>query len=134
MQVWLGEHMHQHGLSDGEQLRIAAAIEWPTEKPPAAVTIDDRALTFDGTWPRMIDLVRFQPWNKRQTGATGNYPLGRLNDDDQGGLKMGVAADHQNGIVHVDFGKPVAWLGLDKGTALGLADMLRKHAESLKTH
>jgi hypothetical protein len=134
MQVWLGQHMHAHGMSEAEQLKIAAAIEWPTEKPPAAVTIDDRALTFDGTWPSMIDLIDFQPWNKRQTGATGDHPQGRLNADDQGGIRMGVAADHRNGIVHVDFGKPVAWLGLDKGTALGLADMLRKHAESLHTH
>ena len=109
-------------------------IQWPTEKPAAFVTIDDRALTFDGTWPRPADLLLFKPWNKRVTGATGNHPQGRLDKDDQGGLRMGIAADVRNGIVRVDFGKPVAWLGLDKATALGLADNLRKHAMSLKTH
>jgi hypothetical protein len=46
------------------------AIEWPTEKPAAMVTIDDRALTFDGTWPSMETLKAFQPWNKRQRKAT----------------------------------------------------------------
>jgi hypothetical protein len=40
-------------------------LEWPTEKPPALVTIDDRAITFDGTWPSMDVLKSFKPWNKR---------------------------------------------------------------------
>ena len=65
MQVWIGVHMHQHGLSEAEALKIAAAIEWPTEKPPALVTIDDRAITFDGTWPSIQSLKEFRPWNKR---------------------------------------------------------------------
>lgn len=40
-------------------------IEWPLEKPPALVTIDDRALTFDGTWPSIETIKSFKPWNKR---------------------------------------------------------------------
>ena len=110
------------------------AIEWPTEKPPALITIDDRALTFDGTWPRIDDLRSFQPWNKRLTGATGTHPQGKLNADDEGGLKMAIAADKKNSVVHVDFGKPVAWLGLDKASALALAEKLRWHASKLTTH
>lgn len=38
---------------------------WPTEKPSAMVTIDDRALTFDGTWPKIEALKAFKPWNKK---------------------------------------------------------------------
>jgi hypothetical protein len=38
---------------------------WPTEKPAAMVTIDDRAITFDGTWPAIETLKAFKPWNKR---------------------------------------------------------------------
>jgi len=130
MKKWLHKAIINADL-DGS---VFDAIQWPTEKPPALITIDDRALTFMGTWPRMSELLAFQPWNKRPTGPTGDFPLGRLNADDDGGLKIGIAADKANGIVRVDFGKPVAWIGLDKTTALDLARRLTWHAEKLKAH
>ena len=40
-------------------------LEWPLEKPAALVTLDDRAITFDGTWPAIDTLKNFKPWNKR---------------------------------------------------------------------
>jgi hypothetical protein len=40
------------------------AIKWPTEKPAAMITIDDRAITFTGKWPDVQSLKEFQPWNK----------------------------------------------------------------------
>jgi hypothetical protein len=43
-------------------------VTWPTEKPAAFVTIDDRALTFDGTWPSLDSVAAFKPWNKRDGG------------------------------------------------------------------
>jgi hypothetical protein len=44
-------------------------VRFPTEKPAAMVTLDDRALTFDGTWPTMARLMGFTPWNKRAEPA-----------------------------------------------------------------
>lgn len=40
---------------------------WPTTKPPAFLTIDARALTFDGNWNNFKPelLLAFKPWNKR---------------------------------------------------------------------
>jgi hypothetical protein len=52
------------GEEDGEAERVYALIEWPREKPPAMVSIDDRAITFTGVWPAIEDLLAFKPWNK----------------------------------------------------------------------
>ena len=43
------------------------AIKWPTEKPAATVTIDDRAMEFNGDWSSYDPehLLTFKPWNKR---------------------------------------------------------------------
>lgn len=35
-----------------------------TTKPPALITIDDRAITFDGWFPPSSSLIGFRPWNK----------------------------------------------------------------------
>lgn len=64
MQKWLREHAGSTwyespagpGLED---------VRFVTEKPPAMVSIDDRALTFTGTWPDPRGLLDFKPWNKK---------------------------------------------------------------------
>ncbi len=65
MREWLGFWQVQERLSDHEDLSWVGLIEWPLEKPAAMVTIDDRALTFEGTWPSIDALLAFKPWNKR---------------------------------------------------------------------
>jgi hypothetical protein len=42
------------------------AVRFARWKPSAQITIDDRALTFDGTWPSLDSLKEFKPWNKRE--------------------------------------------------------------------
>ena len=46
-----------HGYSP-EKLRF------PTEKPAAMMTVDDRAFCFQGTFPAVEWLNNFKPWNK----------------------------------------------------------------------
>jgi hypothetical protein len=128
MRKWLRKHWLDLGLpSDREE-----EIEWATEKPAAFITIDDRALTFDGTWPAIETLKEFQPWNKRPFGATGEFPQGKLDDTDEGALKIGVAYDKLNGIVRVEFGKPTAWIGLPPPEAIQFAQLLLRHAGAKK--
>jgi hypothetical protein len=43
---------------------VVQQIHFPWFKPPAMVTLDDRALTFNGIFPKPEDLRRFKPWNK----------------------------------------------------------------------
>lgn len=47
-------------ITDGRPVEI----EFAHEKPAAFLTLDDRALTFKGQWPRVQDLLAFKPWNK----------------------------------------------------------------------
>lgn len=45
---------------------VYSRITWPAAKPPAKVTIDDRAITFVGVWPDPESLLNFQPWTQRK--------------------------------------------------------------------
>lgn len=40
------------------------AIVLTAAKPPAFLTLDDRAVTFTGTFPDPASLLDFRPWNK----------------------------------------------------------------------
>jgi hypothetical protein len=63
-------------------------------------------------------------------GATGDFPEGKLNADDEGGLKMAVGYDPETKLTRVEFGKPVSWLALPEANALELAKLLIKHSGS----
>jgi len=63
-----------------------------------------------------------------QPGATGDFPSGKLREDDKGGLRIGVGS--HEGKVIVDFGaNPVTWIGMDPSDARGLAAALNKRAD-----
>lgn len=63
------EYIHFHLLdkfSDTVANEILAMMRFPTSKPSAFITIDDRAITFEGVWPDLEELAKFVPWNKRK--------------------------------------------------------------------
>lgn len=57
MQAWLT----RHGLSHEDLDKL----QFPTQKPAAFLTVDDRAICFDGTFPSLLTMGDFKPWNKR---------------------------------------------------------------------
>lgn len=59
-------------------------------------------------------------------GTTGNFPKGKLNEDDEGELSLMVK--EADGNVHIYFGKPIAWLALPKEQAFQFALLIMKHA------
>lgn len=65
------------------------------------------------------------------TGALGTFSEGQTSPDDEGDIKIAVAADRAAGIVRIDFGKPTAWIGLPKNQAHELAGMLAIKAAQL---
>lgn len=72
----IGEHWKQGGRSKvydaececwGDATAIVHRIKWPWFKPAAFITIDDRALTFNGDWSEFSPekIVKFKAWNKK---------------------------------------------------------------------
>jgi hypothetical protein len=57
------------------------------------------------------------------------FSRGKLNDADEGDLQFRIAVKDKTIIV--DFGKPVVWIGLDKETAVSLANILLKRAKEI---
>lgn len=65
MRRWLLHYALEH-FQDEAKVSWVGQVEFPLEKPPALVTIDDRALTFDGCWAHFdpVKLLEFKPWNR----------------------------------------------------------------------
>jgi hypothetical protein len=59
-----------HGLSEDE----VEALKFPTQKPSAFLTIDDRAHAFLGSFPSLDQMKAFKPWNKKK--IAGQTTLG----------------------------------------------------------
>jgi hypothetical protein len=58
MKKWLIKH--------GLEWQWVDIIKFPFSKPPATVGIDDRVITFMGTFPSNLNIMNFKPWNKKE--------------------------------------------------------------------
>lgn len=58
-------YMKKWLLDNGLDLHTVCSIEFPTEKPPAFLQIDDRAICFTGEFPTIEDMLAFKPWYKK---------------------------------------------------------------------
>jgi hypothetical protein len=65
-------------------------------------------------------------------GPTGQFPYGKLNEDDEGELRIGVAADRATETVYIEFGTPVKSLAMRPEQAIALAQSLIKNAQKAK--
>ena len=59
------------------------------------------------------------------------YPQGKMSDDDEDELIIKIAADPENEVVRIDFGKPIKWLAFEANIALEFSRLITTHALSL---
>jgi hypothetical protein len=86
MKWWLGEHIdafltkYSMGIPVED---VVGRLDFPTEKPAAIMTIDDRAHCFTGKFRSLNWYLNFKPWNKRSPEThAAEYPKD-WNDDDE---------------------------------------------------
>src|SRR5262249_26020317 len=65
-------------------------------------------------------------------GATGKFPEGKLNEEDEGELQLGIANDGRKVIIQ--FGTPVSWFGMGPVQARDLAALLIHHAHLVEAN
>lgn len=59
------------------------------------------------------------------------YPRGKIEPGDEGALEVAIYADHANGVVVLDFPKPVHWFALEGDKVDQLIEVLKKRREEL---
>ena len=64
-------------------------------------------------------------------GPTGQFPRGKLNEHDDGELRVALGIDLTTRTIVMDFSRKISWLGLDHRSAKELAAKLEELAESL---
>lgn len=62
-------------------------------------------------------------------GPTGKFPEGKLTDNDEGEIKIGITT--LKGKIVIDFGKPIHCIGLTKEQAVDIANTLFERARKL---
>ena len=62
-------------------------------------------------------------------GATGEFPGGKLTEDDEGALNLAIGG--KDGKVVIDFGTPVVWIGLTPQEAAEFASLILKYAKEM---
>jgi hypothetical protein len=75
--------------------------------------------TFDAFKKSMMDTTAFR-------GALGDFPEGQLTKSDEGAIQFGITV--KDGKVVLDFGTPVAWVGMTPQQAADLASIMMKRA------
>ena len=69
MKTWLLFHLRRE-LGEIEGDYVYNHLKFPTHKPPCFVQLDDRCVTFDGTFPSIDSLLSFKPWNHKLKNTT----------------------------------------------------------------
>ena len=90
MKAWL----IQHGLDK----ELADNLKFPTQKPAAFMTVDDRVFHFEGQFPKLSFINNFKAWNKKaKSNETKLEIVLKVN-----GMQKGSIGYVANGIIQDD--------------------------------
>lgn len=64
MRRWLHAELVSAKKTHEEAAMFVDRLSFPTDKPPAFLSIDDRAWNFNGVYPSIEIVKSFKPWNK----------------------------------------------------------------------
>lgn len=73
----------------------------------------------DDAFKKLLETTSFR-------GALGDFPEGQLSKSDEGAIQFAIGV--KDGKVVLDFGTPVAWVGMNPQQAADLASTLLKRA------
>lgn len=62
---WGRRAMRKYLVKHGLPKAYLEVLKFPVKKPPAFLTIDDRAICFNGTFPTTEEMLSFKAWNKK---------------------------------------------------------------------
>ena len=105
------------------------------DRERTTVTTGDMQTAFSGpdSAAEQISLLhdRINQLLGKTIGPTGEFPDGKLCEDEPGALTIEVT--HTNNAVEIHLGAVVSWLALPQSNALQFAMVIRKHALQLNT-
>ena|SRR5581483_6917255 len=79
----------------------------------------DRLKKLEAMKKQLLDTSGFR-------GALGDYPEGKVSTTDEGAIQFAIGV--KDGKVILDFGTPVAWIGMNPQQAADLASTILKRA------
>ncbi|AMV20438.1 hypothetical protein VT03_21245 [Planctomyces sp. SH-PL14] len=82
---------------------------------------------FEQEQSRLIERLKQQ----QEGMAKREYPNGRLNASDDGEVAFKIGGDGERGVVVIDFGKPVTWVGMTPQQAVEMAQLMIKNAREV---
>jgi hypothetical protein len=69
---------------------------------------------------------------KNELGSTGQFPDGKIDENDEGELRLSIEADSLTNQIIIDFGEPVTWVSLSPEEAIDFAEFITKKAKELQ--
>jgi len=82
MRNWMVREAQKQGFNLQDAEDIEGNVTFSVAKPPAHVTLDDRAIQFNGVFPDLDAIIDFRPWNKRANLIDRSVAPRRMTPDD----------------------------------------------------